>query len=73
MDEDKSTITLETLLEDNKNIKETITSLSSKLEEMINFKKALLANNGNPVVAKPEEVEKAEAMKKVEAFIKEEI
>ena len=73
MDEDKSTITLETLLEDNKNIKETIASLSSKLEEMVNFNKALLANNGNPVAPKPEEVEKDEAMKKVEAFIKEEI
>ena len=40
---------------------------------LINFNKALLANNGNPVVAKPEEVEKIEAMKKVDAFIKEEI
>ena len=73
MEDNKPTITIEALLEDNKNIKETITSLSSKLEEMINFNKALLANNGNPVVAKPEEVEKIEAIKKVEAFIKEEI
>lgn len=73
MEDDKPTITIEALLEDNKNIKETIASLSSKLEEMVNFNKALLANNGNPVVAKPEESEKIEAMKKVEAFIKEEI
>lgn len=73
MEDNKPTITIETLLEDNKNIKETIASLSSKLEEMVNFNKALLANNGNPVVAKPEEADKIEAMKKVEAFIKEEI
>lgn len=65
---EQPTITIETLLEDNKNIKASLEATNKKLDEMVAFNKALLSSTHR--VANDNEITKETAMKKIEAYIK---
>lgn len=65
---EQPTITIETLLEDNKNIKASLEATNKKLDEMVTFNKALLSSTHR--VANDNEITKETAMKKIEAYIK---
>lgn len=69
---EKPTITIETLLEDNKSIKDELETLKSQLNEMTEFNKALLSQKAS-TITQSNETNKEQAIKNVYSFIKEDI